>query len=59
MIGIVVLTLVGLVALAGVTGGVDGWFVWRRYARQHARLAWRDPGRWRGARAEADRRGGP
>ncbi len=58
MIGVVVLTLVGLVALARITGGVDGWFTWRRYARQHASLSWRDPGRWRSAQVEADQRGG-
>jgi hypothetical protein len=90
MIGAVVLTLVVLVVLARMTGGAEGWFTWRRYARQHASLSWRDsrpvekslwllsqggaptalpagrggasPGysdRWRRARVDADKRGGP
>jgi hypothetical protein len=58
MIGLVVLTLVALAALARVTGGADDWFTWRRYARQHPSLSWRDPGRWRNAQVEADQRGG-
>lgn len=58
MIGIVVVALLGMIALARVTGGAEGWFTWRRYARQHASLTWRDPGRWRRAQVEADLRGG-
>jgi hypothetical protein len=54
MIGIVVFTLVGLAALARFTGGAEGWFTWRLYARQRASMSC-DPG---SVQVEADQRGG-
>lgn len=58
VIGVVVLTFAGMIAIAYITGAAGGGFTWRRYARQHAGLVWRDPGRWRRAQVKAERRGG-